>query len=223
MRHKCSKEWEEFLRILIFECLFAVDKMGSGSRCTMVIIIQAVIVFETERLMVRKATVDDAAHFYALWTNPQVMGYVGFPQGLKVTRRQIENMIREQGDGVFNGRLLVLLKATGEKIGEAALHLPNEYGIAETDVKLLPQFWGNKYGVEVKQGLVDYLFTHTTCKIVQASPNVNNAASINMQEAVGAVCVGEKIHEFPAHMRGYTQDVHAYIYHVRREDWEKKQ
>lgn len=163
----------------------------------------------------------DVDLFYALWTNPQVMVNVGFPQGLKVTRIQIENMIREQGEGAFNGRLLIILKATGEKLGEAALHLPDENGIAETDVKLLPQFWGNKYGVEVKRGLVDYQFTHTNCKIVQASPTVNNIASIKMQEAVGGVRVGEKVHEFPEHMRDYTQDVHAYIYHVRREDWEK--
>lgn len=180
------------------------------------------IVFETERLLVRKAVLDDAAHFYALWTNPLVMEPVGFPQGLRVTHKQVEDLIREQGEGAFNGRLLILLKATGEKVGEAALHAPNKNGIAETDVKLLPQFWGNKYGVEVKQGLVDYLFTHTTCTIVQASPNVNNIASIKMQEAVGGICVGEKVHEFPEHMRDYTQDVHATIYHVRREDWEKR-
>ena len=180
------------------------------------------IVFETARLIVRKATLDDVAMYFALWTNPQVMGYVGFPQGLRVTRTQVENMIREQGYGAFNGRLLILLKATGEKTGEAALHPPKEDGIAETDVKLLPQFWGNKYGVEVKQGLVDYLFTHSDCNVVQASPNVNNIASIKMQEAVGGNCVGEKVHEFPEHMRDYTQDVRAYIYHVRREDWEKR-
>ena len=179
------------------------------------------VVFETARLVVRKATLADVDMYFALWTNPQVMGYVGFPQGLRVTRTQVENMIREQGDGAFNGRLLIILKATGEKIGEAALHPPQEDGIAETDVKLLPQFWGNKYGVEVKQGLVDYLFTHTNCTVVQASPNVNNIASIKMQEAVGGNCAGEKMHEFPEHMRDYTQDVRAYIYHVRREDWEK--
>ena len=181
------------------------------------------IVFETARLVVRKATLDDVAHFYALWTNPQVMAHVGFPQGLRVTRTQVENMIRDQGHGAFNGRLLIILNTTGEKVGEAALHAPNKTGIAETEVKLLLQFWGNKYGVEVKQGLVDYLFTHTDCTIVQASPNIKNIASIKMQEAVGGICVGEKVHEFPQHMRDYTQDVHATIYHVRREDWEKRQ
>ena len=178
------------------------------------------IVFETERLIVRKATLGDVEMFYALWTNPQVMENVGFPQGLRVTRTQVEKLIWEQGDGVDNGRLVIILKATGEKLGEAALHPPDETGIAETDVKLLPQFWGHKYGVEVKRGLVDYQFTYTNCKVVQASPNVNNIASIKMQEAVGGMRVGEKIHEFPEHMREYTQDVHAYIYHVRREDWE---
>ena len=106
------------------------------------------IVFETDRLIIRKATLADVEMFYALWTHPQVMRNVGFPHGLKVTRSQIENMIREQGEEAHNGRLVVILKATGEKLGEAALHLPDENGIAETDVKLLPQFWGHKYNFQ---------------------------------------------------------------------------
>ena len=40
------------------------------------------LVFETERLIVRIATEADVELFYALWTNPQVMKYVGFPQGI---------------------------------------------------------------------------------------------------------------------------------------------
>ena len=89
------------------------------------------------------------------------------------------------------------IKSTGQAIGECKLHWPDREGIAATDVKLLPEFWGNKYGVEVKRGLLDYLFTHTECLAVDASPNVGNLASIKMQEAVGGVCVGESIYEFP--------------------------
>jgi [ribosomal protein S5]-alanine N-acetyltransferase len=180
------------------------------------------IIFETERLLVRKATLADVEIFYALWTNPQVMVNVGFPQGLQITRAEIAQKIGEQGDGAYNGRLVVMLKATGEKLGEAALHPPDDEGIAETDVKLLPEYWGHKYGVEVKRGLVNYLFSHTDCQAVQATPNVNNVASIKMQEAVGGVRVGEKVYKFPDHMHDYTQPVKAFIYHVRREDWEKQ-
>jgi RimJ/RimL family protein N-acetyltransferase len=178
-------------------------------------------VFATERLWVRRATVADVAMFYALWNEPRVMGNVGFPRGLGISQEEIRAKIEAQGPTPFDGRLVVISQATGEKLGEAALHRPDAEGIAETDVKLLPQFWGQKYGVEVKRGLIEYLFTHTDCQAVQATPNVNNIASIRMQETVGGVRVGETFFEFPEAMGDKTVPVRAYIYHVRREDWER--
>ncbi|MCP4424133.1 MAG: GNAT family N-acetyltransferase [Chloroflexi bacterium] len=178
-------------------------------------------VFETARLIIRAAREADAAMYYALWMNPQVMTNVGFPQGLRITQEEIVAKIREQRMSEFERRLVVELKATGQEMGECTLHLPDEEGIAGTDVKLLPEFWGNKYGVEVKQGLVDYLFTHTNCTAVQATPNVNNIASIKMQEAVGGVRVDESVYEFPEEMRDWTCPVHSYIYRVFRADWER--
>jgi len=177
-------------------------------------------VFETARLIIRTVCAVDVGMYYALWTNPRVMTYVGFPQGLRMTREEIAAKIQEQGESEFGRLLVVALKETGEAIGECKLYLPDEEGISRTDVKLLPQFWGNKFGVEVKRGLVDYLFTYTDCTAVQADPNVNNIASIKMQEAVGGVRVGEGVHKFPDKMRDYTHPVHYYVYHVCRADWE---
>lgn len=178
------------------------------------------LVFETERLRIRTATAVDAELLYILWTDPQVMTFVGFPQGLRITRAEIAASLEKQDPAqVFDRYLMVELRATGEAIGECKLGTPDAEGIAETDVKLLPQFWGHKYGVEIKRGLVDYLFRHTDCTAVQATPNVKNAASIAMQEAVGGVRVGETTFEFPPEKRATTTAVHAYIYHVYRANW----
>ena len=92
--------------------------------------------------------------------------------------------------------------------------------MAETDVKLLPDFWGHKYGVEIKRALVSHLFTHTDCIAVEATPNVENIASIKMQEAVGGVRIKEAVYQFPDHMRDYTTPVHHYVYRVERSTWE---
>lgn len=177
------------------------------------------IVFETERLRVQVASPADTDHYYELWTNPRVMRNVGFPQGLRITREQIAQMLQQQADRIFDSRLVVLLRVTEEPIGECKLGWPNEEGISTTDVKLLPLYWGNKYGVEIKRALVDYLFTHTTCTAVEATPNVKNTASIKMQEAVGGVRVGEDTW-VPEPNDGYMVPVHHYIYRVFRRDWE---
>jgi RimJ/RimL family protein N-acetyltransferase len=181
------------------------------------------IVFETQRLLVRIATVEDADLIYELWTDPRVMADVGFPQGLRITRKEIENRIEKPFESEFEQFLIVELTETGQSIGQCLMHLPNEEGIAETDIKLLPVHWGHRYGVEVKRGLLAHLFAHTDCVAVHATPNVENVASIKMQEAVGGVRIGEGVHEFPESMREYTAPVRYDVYEVSRENWEQLQ
>jgi RimJ/RimL family protein N-acetyltransferase len=180
-------------------------------------------VFETERLIVRTAAVEDRDLIYELWTDPRVMAYVGFPRGLLITREEIEARIQEPSESEFEQLLIVELKLTGQAIGQCRMHRPDEEGVAETDIKLLPAFWGRRYGVEVKKGLVAHLFAHTDCVAVGATPNVKNLASIKMQEAAGGVRVGEAVYEFPESMREYTTPVHHYIYWIYRNDWELRQ
>ncbi len=177
------------------------------------------MVLHTKRLIIRQATVADAPLYYKLWTNPKVMIFVGFPQGLRITQEQIEQRIRKQEAGFLDQRLVVELRSTGEAIGECTMHTPDIKAIASTDVKLLPAYWRHKYGVEVKRELLSFLFTYTKCTAVQASPNIKNIASIKMQEAVGGVRIGEDLYEFPPSMQAYTIPVPHYIYHVRRKDW----
>ena len=181
------------------------------------------VVFATERLFVRTAELRDVELLYELWTDPRVMANAGFPHGLRITREEIEERLRKPSGSEFEQLLVVELATTGQSIGQCIMHHPNDEGLAETDIKLLPASWGHKYGVEVKRGLVAHLFTHTNCTIVGASPNVGNIASIKMQEAVGGVRVDEAVYEFPESMRDYTTPVHHYIYHVYREDWEREQ
>jgi RimJ/RimL family protein N-acetyltransferase len=180
-------------------------------------------VFETERLVVRTAAVEDADLIYELWTDPRVMAYVGFPDGLLTTREEIKARIQSSSGSEFDRLLIVGLKPAGQPIGQCLMHRPEEQGIAATDVKLLPAFWGFRYGAEVQCGQVAYLFAHTGCVAVEGTPNVENLASIKMQEAAGAERVGEAVYEFPESMREYTTPVHHYIYRIYRSDWELRQ
>lgn len=177
------------------------------------------LIFETDRLQVFVAGVDHVDLFFELWTDPRVMGNVGFPQGLSVTREEIVLQLQGQEGHIFDSRLVVLLRDTDNTIGECKLGWPNLEGIATTDVKLLPEYWGNKYGVEIKRALLDYLFRHTSCVAVEATPNVENIASIKMQESVGGVRMGESTFQVPESMQNIMIPVHHYIYRVFREEW----
>ena len=71
-------------------------------------------VFDTQRLVIRLAAVEDVPLFYQLWTHPRVMTYVGFPQGLPITQAEIEEKIAKQGIELFDHLLVVMLKTTEE-------------------------------------------------------------------------------------------------------------
>lgn len=180
------------------------------------------VVFRTKRLYVRTAAEADADLYFALWTDSRVMTNVGFPTGLPISREEIIATIRRTKElPIFDQRLVVALKKTDQSIGECSAHRPDDRGVATTDIKLLPEFWGRRYGVEVKRGLLDYLFSQTECRAVQASPNVANIASIKMQEAVGGVRVAEGVYYPPPARKSYATPVHYYLYIVYRTEWER--
>ncbi len=181
------------------------------------------VILRTERLLVRAATLADAELYHVLWTSPSVMGFVGFPRGLRISRREIRQKLRQPHTSELGRPLVAELLASGEAIGECYMSELDEDGVVDPDVKLLPSFWGHKYGVELWRAMVAYLFLHTACVAVHGTPNIQNIASIRMQEAAGATRVGEGVFEFPAEMSGYSTPVPYYVYRLTRQDWEHMQ
>ncbi len=180
-------------------------------------------IIETQRLVIRKAKVNkkDIELYFRLWNQPEVMKNVGFPKGLQITEAEIEQRLANQTDSILNSLLIVELKETGELIGEAKLGKPNEQKIAHTDIKLLPEFWGKNYGIEIKKALVSYLFDKTNSVAIEAGPNVKNIASIKMQEAAGYKRIRKGVHQFPDSMRDKTESVEYFVYRLDKKDWKK--
>jgi RimJ/RimL family protein N-acetyltransferase/GNAT superfamily N-acetyltransferase len=177
------------------------------------------MVFETERLIIRKATLDDVEMYFRLWNSPDVMRNVGSPCGLKITRDRISEKIMGYDGSEFDQTLVVINKSTKMKLGECKLGLPDKEHIASTDIKLFPEFWYKGFGKEIKNALCKYLFQHTKAKIIKASPNIKNEASQRLQEACGGVKINEGVYHFPPEMQHYTEDVHCIIYHIKKENW----
>jgi RimJ/RimL family protein N-acetyltransferase len=181
-------------------------------------------VFETKRMFVRRARTrqEDVDLFFRLWNDPLVMCNVGFPEGLLISRDEVEQILSDNDPGLLDSKLLAVLKQEGVLIGECKLGRPDAKKIAETDIKLLPEFHNRGLGRELKQGLVDYLFTHTDCMAVRSTPNVNNTASQKMQEYVGAKKTGRQVYHFPEKMKIPTEPVDHFIYFLDRQTWEKR-
>ncbi len=182
-------------------------------------------VFSTNRLRVRVALPDDGDIdiLHRLWNDPVVMRFVGFPEGLFITREQLKKQLTIDRDDPFNRVLMAERKSDGTVVGQCKLGSTNDDNVAHTDVKLLPQFQGMGYGTEIKRALVDYQFRHTDCRAVEGSPNKDNVSSIRMQEKVGGVVVAEGVFKAPEKSDIPRCDVPYLLYHVSRETWKKNQ
>jgi RimJ/RimL family protein N-acetyltransferase len=171
----------------------------------------------TDRLIIRTAKSEDARFIADLWNIPEVMRFVGFPNGLSISEQQVKVII-EAADKLS---LLVVMLKDHTRIGNAKIGVVDENGIVETDVKIIPNYWEQGFGREVKKALVDHIFLNSQAEIVQATPNKNNIASIKMQEYVKAKPVREGFFEFSENMKAYTCPVHYILYHLKREEWKK--
>ncbi len=182
------------------------------------------MVFQTKRLLIRLATPteEDVDVYYRLWNHPRVMTNVGFPQGLGISKAEITTKLAQVDNAPYNCRLLVIRKQDGVVIGESKLGFPDKNGVSSTDVKLFPEYWNQGYGTEIKQGLVDYLFTHLPeCMAVKADPAKHNIGSQKMQEHVGGVRI-EPGKEYPIQnaQQYFPESDQYFLYMVFRENWQ---
>jgi len=180
------------------------------------------MIFQTKRLLVRKAVTSDAEMYLTLWNNGQVMRNVGFPKGLRITSERICKQIENHDETEFDQTLVVIEKESGKKIGECKVGLPNEEGISCPDFKFLPEYWGKGFGNEIISGLCKYTFGKTRAQIIETSPNVNNVASQKMVKTAGGREIRRFVYHFPTEMQHYTEDVHGIIYHICKRDWLEK-
>ena len=176
--------------------------------------------FRTPRLHVRPADTAAAAWIRALWSDPRVTAFVGFPQGIPTSTREIEAQI-ERNLGRPLKRLLIAERVTDDlPIGQVKLGEPDSEGVSEPDIKLLPSFWRLGYGRELWGAMIDHLFRTTECKTVQGTPNIRNIASIRMMESAGMVRVGEGTFEPSGPLRSSMTAVPHYVYQIARQAWD---
>jgi RimJ/RimL family protein N-acetyltransferase len=177
------------------------------------------IVFQTDRLKIRGAELDDAEFICSLWNDPALMTFVGFPEGLQTTPENVRKQIINTID--FLEALLIIETKNNDIIGQCKLGKPDSSKISQPDIKLLSEQQGKGYGTEIYMGLIKYLFSYMDCEIIQATPNVDNTASIRIQEKVGARLIKRDIFYFPNDMPVKTCPVEYFLFELKKSEFNK--
>lgn len=179
---------------------------------------------ETDRLLLRQFTEDDADLLFALDSDPDVMRHVG-PYGLpdsEAYRQHIrKNFLPYYAKYEGYGFWAVIEKAGGAFIGWLTLRPALDYRFAreadfgpedfELGYRLRKAAWGKGYATEAARALVRKAFTELGMTRVVAAALATNLASIRVMEKVGLEQVGQFI------LPGY--DPPAVKYALSREEF----
>ncbi len=114
------------------------------------------ICFETERLMIRPLTPDDAEMAFRWCGDPKVKTYMIYPLYHRVedVRTWLENRDAENPDAYDEG---IVLKSTGELIGSGGMCYHAERKAWEIGYNLRADQWGNGYVVEYLNALIEQI------------------------------------------------------------------
>ncbi len=179
---------------------------------------------ETDRLVLRLFTGDDADHLVALDSDPAVMRFIN---GGRPTPREevVEEVLprflwyQEQPHGY--GFWAVEERATGAFIGWFHLRPdPDGGNPAEPELgyRLVRDAWGKGYGTEGSRALIDRAFKELGARRVWAGTMVLNVGSRRVMEKAGMRHVRTFWGEWPEKIPG---DEHGDVeYAITREEWE---
>lgn len=143
---------------------------------------------ETERLILRKLTINDAYRAFENWCNKEdVDKYVLWKkhENVNVTLKQYENWVLEY-DNPKTFRWIIEIKETGTVIGTIDVSSRFlRFGTCEIGYCYGDEFWNKGYGTETLKAIIKYLFEEAEADLICAEHMSNNPASGKIMEKSG--------------------------------------
>jgi [ribosomal protein S5]-alanine N-acetyltransferase len=146
---------------------------------------------ETERLILRPMFGSDFEALHRIFSDPKVMAAFNHPLfTLQQMQRWLQRNLDHQtkfGYGLFS----VILKETGELIGDCGLEQMEDMNAAELGYDFSSEFWNQGYATEAATAVRDYAFHTLQVPQLISLIRVGNLASKRVAEKVGMKLVEE--------------------------------
>lgn len=149
------------------------------------------VVFETERLILRTLELDDIDSVMNFWGDVEVMKYCGGAGTRERELRALQYYINMQKNKGFSP-YLTILKGSGEIIGVCGFNPPNNGYEAELMYHLAQKYWGKGYATEAARACIAYAKNQLKINKIGASIDPENNASQKVLEKLGFSYAGMK-------------------------------
>lgn len=139
-------------------------------------------ILETDRLMLRPITLDDAEDLFEYASDPENTRHT-FPthQSIEETEWVISNLFMSSPLGNF----AIELKENGKMIGTCDLRVNESEKSAELAYAINKKYWGNGYAPEAAKKLLELAFQDLKIERLWAKFSSENPASGRVMEKIG--------------------------------------
>lgn len=173
----------------------------------------------TDRLLIRPFVVDDAAGLAARRNDPEVARLQNWelPYPLERAEKLVSDLVAMEGPSNDEWWMVIVAdSATGEVLGDLALHLTWKGRTAEVGYTFAREHWGKGYATEALGALIEYLFDGLGVTRVFGMLHPDNVASAMVLERCGLLFEGHTRSSF-----WLGEEVSDdWIYGMTRTDWE---
>lgn len=136
---------------------------------------------ETERLILRPMTVEDAEQVFVWCSDPEVNHFMPYPlyTDVEKVREWIASIKEESNEFGFE------LKKTGILIGSGSISPSREEGVYEFGYNLRRDYWGKGYATEAAKAMIAWAHDTLGIKEFSATHALANTASGNVIRKCG--------------------------------------
>jgi len=142
---------------------------------------------DTDRLLLRELTTDDAAFVLRLVNQPSFVANIG-DKGLRTladARRFIMDGSWTNQERPGHGQFLVELKEGGEPVGICGLLYRESLDVSDVGFAVLPEYWGRGFAFEAAEAMVEYGHSELGINEIVGLTSRENTASIKVLEKLG--------------------------------------
>ncbi|HSK74640.1 MAG TPA: GNAT family N-acetyltransferase [Pyrinomonadaceae bacterium] len=143
---------------------------------------------ETERLIFRKLTPDDAEDLHRIYSNPETMKFMGdSSESVEIVRNSIQKHIEKYYNQLGFGLWATVLKENNRFIGRCGLLYQEIEGVKDLELAYLidRDFWGKGLATEAAGEIMNLGFNRFGFTRIIAVIKPENAASIRVAEKCG--------------------------------------